>query len=55
MSQNYQQYGGNPYGQGEGGYGQSNPYGGGGGYGSSNPYGGGGGVSIAAGRNHDNN
>lgn len=40
MSQNYQQYGGNPYGQGDGGYGQSNPYGGGG-YGSSNPYGGG--------------
>ncbi|KAL6711386.1 hypothetical protein ACN47E_004320 [Coniothyrium glycines] len=40
MSQNYQQYGGNPYGQGEGGYGQSNPYGGGG-YGQSNPYGGG--------------
>ncbi|KAF2822125.1 t-SNARE [Ophiobolus disseminans] len=38
MSQNYQQYGGNPYGQGEG---QANPYGGGGGYGSSNPYGGG--------------
>ncbi|KAH7092108.1 t-SNARE [Paraphoma chrysanthemicola] len=42
MSQNYQQYGGNPYGQAEAGYGgQSNPYGGGGGYGSSNPYGGG--------------
>lgn len=43
MSQNYQQYGGNPYGQAEEGYGaQSNPYGGGGaGYGSSNPYGGG--------------
>jgi len=41
MSQNYQQYGGNPYGQAESGYGQSNPYGGGGGYGSSNPYGGG--------------
>jgi syntaxin 1B/2/3 len=43
MSQNYQQYGGNPYGQAEAGYGQrqaqSNPYGGG--YGSSNPYGGG--------------
>lgn len=42
MSQNYQQYGGNPYGQAEEGYGaQANPYGGGGGYGSSNPYGGG--------------
>jgi syntaxin 1B/2/3 len=41
MSQNYQQYGGNPYGQAEEGYsGQSNPYGGTG-YGSSNPYGGG--------------
>jgi syntaxin 1B/2/3 len=37
MSQNYQQYGGNPYGQAEG---QANPYGGTG-YGSSNPYGGG--------------
>ena len=44
MSQNYQQYGGNPYGQAEAGYGQANPYGGSG-YGSSNPYGGG--VSIA--------
>ncbi|RAR00984.1 polyketide synthase PksG [Stemphylium lycopersici] len=42
MAQNYQQYGGNPYGQAEEGYGaQANPYGGGGGYGSSNPYGGG--------------
>lgn len=44
MSQNYQQYGGNPYGQAEAGYGgqagQSNPYGGGS-YGQSNPYGGG--------------
>ncbi|KAF1939683.1 t-SNARE [Clathrospora elynae] len=40
MSQNYQQYGGNPYGGAEAGYGQSNPYGGGG-YDSSNPYGGG--------------
>ncbi|KAJ4376170.1 hypothetical protein N0V83_001451 [Neocucurbitaria cava] len=40
MSQNYQQYGGNPYGQAEQGYGQSNPYGGSG-YGQSNPYGGG--------------
>jgi syntaxin 1B/2/3 len=41
MSQNYQQYGGNPYGQAEAGYGgQANPYGGTG-YGSSNPYGGG--------------
>jgi syntaxin 1B/2/3 len=40
MSQNYQQYGGNPYGQAEEGYGQANPYGGTG-YGSSNPYGGG--------------
>lgn len=41
MSQNYQQYGGNPYGQAEEGYSaQSNPYGGTG-YGSSNPYGGG--------------
>jgi syntaxin 1B/2/3 len=39
MSQSYQQYGGNPYGQAEAGYGQSNPYGGSG-YGSSNPYGG---------------
>ena len=38
---NYQQYGGNPYGQAEAGYGGSNPYGGGGGYGASNPYGGG--------------
>ncbi|KAH7385985.1 t-SNARE [Pyrenochaeta sp. MPI-SDFR-AT-0127] len=40
MSQSYQQYGGNPYGQAEAGYGQSNPYGGSG-YGQSNPYGGG--------------
>ncbi|KAF1849384.1 t-SNARE [Cucurbitaria berberidis CBS 394.84] len=42
MSQNYQQYSGNPYGQAEAGYGQSqsNPYGGTG-YGQSNPYGGG--------------
>lgn len=40
MSQNYQAYGGNPYGQSEGGNGQANPYGGGG-YSSSNPYGGG--------------
>jgi syntaxin 1B/2/3 len=41
MSHNYDQYGGNPYGQAEAGYGgQSNPYGGTG-YGSSNPYGGG--------------
>jgi len=41
MSQSYQQYGGNPYGQAEEGYaGQANPYGGTG-YGSSNPYGGG--------------
>ncbi|KAI8943225.1 hypothetical protein NX059_001247 [Plenodomus lindquistii] len=41
MSQQYNAYGGNPYGQNEG-YGgqQSNPYGGTG-YGSSNPYGGG--------------
>lgn len=39
MSQNYQQYGGNPYGQAEAGYGQASPYGGG--YGQSNPYGGG--------------
>jgi syntaxin 1B/2/3 len=45
MSQNYQQYSGNPYGAAEAGYGQpaqsaqANPYGGG--YGSSNPYGGG--------------
>jgi hypothetical protein len=38
MSQNYQQYGGNPYGQQGQGQPQSNPYGGG--YGS-NPYGGG--------------
>lgn len=47
MSQHYQAYGGNPYGQNEGGYGQgqSNPYGGGG-YGSSSPYGGG--VSTTA-------
>ncbi|KAF1359622.1 t-SNARE [Lizonia empirigonia] len=38
---NYQQYGGNPYGQAEAGYGgTSNPYGSTG-YGSSNPYGGG--------------
>ncbi|KAJ4305726.1 hypothetical protein N0V90_001257 [Kalmusia sp. IMI 367209] len=40
---NYQQYGGNPYGdagQAESGYGQSNPYSGQGGYGASNPYGG---------------
>lgn len=41
---NYQQYGGNPYGdsgQAESGYGGGNPYGGtGGGYGASNPYGG---------------
>ncbi|KAJ4409269.1 hypothetical protein N0V91_002625 [Didymella pomorum] len=38
---NYQQYGGNPYGQAEAGYGgTSNPYGNTG-YGSSNPYGGG--------------
>jgi syntaxin 1B/2/3 len=52
MSQNYQQYSGNPYGAAEAGYGQqaqSNPYGGGGGYGSSNPYGGGG-VSTAIAR-----
>ncbi|KAH8724045.1 t-SNARE [Phaeosphaeriaceae sp. PMI808] len=42
MSQNYQQYSSNPYGQADTGYGQSNPYGSGGGYGSSNPYGGGG-------------
>lgn len=42
MSQNYQQYGGNPYGQAEAGYGQSNPNPYGGGYGQSNPYGGGG-------------
>ncbi|KAF2851835.1 t-SNARE [Plenodomus tracheiphilus IPT5] len=42
MSQQYNAYGGNPYGQNEGSYGgqQSNPYGGTG-YGSSNPYGGG--------------
>ncbi|KAH9866949.1 hypothetical protein IAQ61_007539 [Plenodomus lingam] len=42
MSQQYNAYGGNPYGQNEGGYAgqQSNPYGGAG-YGSSNPYGGG--------------
>jgi len=41
MSNNYQQYGGNPYGQAEAGYGgTSNPYGSTG-YGSSNPYGGG--------------
>jgi hypothetical protein len=40
-SGNYQQYGGNPYGREEAGYGQSNPYGGtAGGYGASNPYGG---------------
>jgi syntaxin 1B/2/3 len=38
MSQKYEQYGGNPYGQAGSGQ-QSNPYGGG--YGSSNPYGGG--------------
>lgn len=48
MSNNYQQYGGNPYGQAEAGYGgtggTSNPYGSTG-YGSSNPYGGG--VSTA--------
>jgi hypothetical protein len=41
---NYQQYGGNPYGQNDAGYDSSNPYGSAG-YGSSNPYGGGG-VSI---------
>ena len=46
MSQNYNQYGGNPYSQAEAGYGQSNPYGGGD-Y-ASNPYGGGG-VSDANG------
>lgn len=42
MSQQYNAYGGNPYGQNEGAYGsgQSNPYGGSD-YGSSNPYGGG--------------
>ncbi|KAF3010005.1 hypothetical protein E8E13_011399 [Curvularia kusanoi] len=41
MSNNYDQYGGNPYGQAEAGYGgASNPYGNTG-YGSSNPYGGG--------------
>jgi len=41
MSHNYDQYGGNPYGQAEAGYGaQSNPYGGTG-YGSANPYDGG--------------
>ncbi len=40
MAQNYQQYSGNPYGQAEAGYGQSNPYGGNS-YGQSNPYGGG--------------
>lgn len=46
---NYQQYGGNPYGQAEAGYGgTSNPYGSTG-YGSSNPYGGGG-VSTAIAR-----
>jgi hypothetical protein len=48
MSNNYQQYGGNPYGQAEAGYGgTSNPYGSTG-YGSSNPYGGG--VSTARAR-----
>ncbi|XP_014562253.1 hypothetical protein COCVIDRAFT_11356 [Bipolaris victoriae FI3] len=41
MSQNYQQYSGNPYGQAEEYGAHSNPYGGSGGYGSSNPYGGG--------------
>ncbi|KAF2272532.1 t-SNARE [Westerdykella ornata] len=45
-SRGYQQYEGNPYGQAEAGYGQSNPYGGEAlnapsGYGASNPYGGG--------------
>jgi len=41
MSQQYNAYGGNPYGQNEGAYGsgQSNPYGSD--YGSANPYGGG--------------
>lgn len=47
MSQNYQQYNSNPYGQAEAGYGASNPYGDNTGHGSSNtgyaahnPYGG---------------
>lgn len=43
MSYNqYQGYGGNPYGQDsqQGGYGSSNPYGSNEGYGASNPYGG---------------
>jgi len=54
MSNNYQQYSGNPYGQSgqaEAGYGgSSNPYGNTG-YGSSNPYGGD--VSIAIARLDD--
>ncbi|KAH7380384.1 t-SNARE [Phaeosphaeria sp. MPI-PUGE-AT-0046c] len=41
MSQNYQQYNSNPYGQAEAGYGGSNPYGDDGGYGQQNQHAGG--------------
>lgn len=51
MSQNYNQYGGNPYSQAEAGHGQSNPYGGGD-Y-ASNPYGGGGVSDANARLRHD--
>jgi hypothetical protein len=55
MSQNYQQYNSNPYGQAEAGYGASNPYGDNTGYGqsqNSNPYGGGDGGYGGGGVSH---